>query len=176
MWPTFLVLTVLDALIGHALPPQGDSQTLIGAALVAVFGMLIGIIVIAPALAVAIRRVRIDMPRVVAHNYAGTAVILALSVVLLAAGLAHHPSVQADRAALADATARARDWVRLHAPEDFRQSLGSAQSYAIQQGVYRTCFTTFPTQRTFCVVVEHDGRSVRPAGSEPNSVIAAGAG
>ena len=28
LWPSFLVLMVLDALVGHALPPAGDSQSL----------------------------------------------------------------------------------------------------------------------------------------------------
>ena len=37
MWPSFVALTLADAVIGRLLPPSGDSQTVLGAGLVAAF-------------------------------------------------------------------------------------------------------------------------------------------
>ena len=45
LWPAFLVLIVLDAFVGHELPPEGDSQSLPSAALVGAVAMLIGVVV-----------------------------------------------------------------------------------------------------------------------------------
>ena len=73
--------------------------------------MLVAVILLSGALGVVIRRWRSDMPRVVARDYAGTAVIVIVSAGLLAAGLAHRSAVNADRAALREAVARAQAWI-----------------------------------------------------------------
>ena len=83
LWPTFVVLIVVDTLIGHELPPQGDGQSAASAMLVAMLAMLLGIILLAPALALLMRRRGSDMPVVVARDYAGTVVVLLISGALL---------------------------------------------------------------------------------------------
>lgn len=179
LWPSFVVLIVVDAFVGHALPPAGDSQSLAGAWLVGMWAMLIGIIVLAPAAGALIRRRRPDMPRVVARNYGGAVVIFAISAALLAAGLIHRPSLIAGRESLALAQARARIWIGEHAPPAFRRTLPDVDTYAIQPGsIYRTCVLSFEdARRTYCVVVDTRvaaSRSVSFAGYEPNSVLSAG--
>jgi hypothetical protein len=178
LWPSFVVLIVVDAIIGHLLPPAGDTQSLVGAWLVGMWAMLIGIVVLAPAAGLLIRRRCPDMPRVVARNYGGAIVIVAISGALLAAGLLHRSSLIAGREALARADARARTWIGEHAPPVFRRTLRDVDTYAIQPGsIYRTCVLSFEDARTYCVVVDTRvpfSRSVRFAGYEPNSVLSAG--
>jgi hypothetical protein len=178
LWPTFGLLMVLDAIIGHELPPEGDGQSIGSAWLVGVVFMLIGIIVIAPGLALALRRVGGGMPRVVAHNYAGTAVIVVVSCALLAAGLAHRGTVRADRAALTEAVRRAETWIAARAPREFRAGVLDSSAYAIQEAsIYRICVPSHLRARTYCVVVKlglPPARSVSFSGYEPNSVLGAG--
>jgi hypothetical protein len=178
LWPTFALLTVLDAIVGHELPPEGDSQSIGSAWLVAVVCMLIGIVVVAPGVAVVIRRVSGGMPRVVAHNYAATGVILFVSAALLAAGLAHRATVNADRAALTEAVRRAEVWIAARAPREFRADVLDGSAYTIQDAsIYRICVPGQRSTRTYCVVVKL-GRpvadSVSFSGYEPNSVLSAG--
>ncbi len=178
LWPTFLVLMALDALAGHALPPIGDAQSLASAWLVGLWAMLIGIIALSGAAAGLIRRRRPDMPKAVARNYGGTLVIVAVSGVLLSAGLIHHASVLSDRHALGVATSRSRTWITTHAPAAFRHDLQTVSVYTIQAGsVYRSCVFDL-TGRAYCVVVnlgEPRARSVVPDGHESNAVLSAGA-
>ncbi|MGO9752250.1 MAG: hypothetical protein ACLP8S_09940 [Solirubrobacteraceae bacterium] len=178
LWPSFVVLIVVDAVVGHALPPAGDTQSLVGAWLVGMWAMLIGIIVLAPVAGLLIRRRRPDMPRLVARNYGGAVVIVVISASLLAAGLIHRPSLIAGREAAALADARARSWIGRHAPAVFRRTLRDLDTYAIQPGsLYRICAFSFEDARTYCVVVDTRvpvSRSVSFAGYEPNSVLSAG--
>ena len=76
MWPTFLILTVLDGLIVHWLPLSGDSQPPMTGWLLGLVLGLITIVLIAPALGYALRKLRPDMPKLVARDYAGTGLSL----------------------------------------------------------------------------------------------------
>jgi hypothetical protein len=178
LWPSFIVLTFGDAIVGHLLPPAGDTQSLAGAWLVGLWAMLIAVIVLAPAVGLLIRRRRVDMPRVVARNYGGTVAIFAVSAALLAAGLIHHSSLLAGRRALQVADSRARSWIAVNGPVAFRHDLETLDTYAIQPlSIYRACVFDLGG-RTYCVVVRDRApraRSVSFAGYEPNSVLAAGA-
>src|SRR5690242_1923100 len=91
--PVFAIGIAVDAVIGHALPPTGETQTILAAALIAWFLNLFAVLALALPLGAAIRRARPDMPKVVARDYAGTAAVVMVTFVLLAIGLAHRPSV-----------------------------------------------------------------------------------
>jgi len=180
LWPTFAVLSVLDAIIGYRLPPEGDSQSIPSALLVGVVCMLLGMVILAPALAPAIRRFGDGMPRVVARDYAGTAAVMAVSAALLAVGLAHRASVNADRVALAQAVDRAETWIAVRAPHAFRANVLDSDVYPIQSdSIYRICVPDRAGARTYCVVVKLGlpvSRSVSFSGYEPNSVLGLGTG
>jgi hypothetical protein len=180
MWPSFIVLTVLDGALVSWRPLSGDSESAVSGWLLGLWISLVGIVVLAPALGMALRRVRRDMPKVVARDYAGTAVIVAVTAAFLAVGLIHHSSVTSDDRAIEDAVARAESYIGDHAPSQFQVNLGSAQTLAIQPGsIYRTCVRNRAGTESYCVVVNRDrpiGRSVSPAGSEPNQFLAQGTG
>jgi hypothetical protein len=179
LWPAFAALTIADAVIGHELPPAGDAQTVVAAALLGCALNLIGVVVLSWPVGALIRRVRPDLPMVVARDYGGTLVVAVVTAGLLAVGLGHRSTVLAHRQALREATARAEAWIGDRAPAEFRRDVGSMSVFTIQAGrIYRACVRSVSGTRAYCVVVDDQQpvqRSVRPAGSEPNSGLATGA-
>lgn len=180
MWPTFVVLTLVDGVIVHWRPPSGDGESTVSGWLIGLFLSLLAIIIGMPIAGRVIRRLRPDMPKVVARDYGGTVAICGVTIVLLAAGLAHHSAIASDQRTLEDATARAVAYIGVHAPASFRENLGSASTWVIESGrVYRTCVRDRPGSRTYCVIVKPRmawSRSVTFAGYEPNSVLSQGTG
>jgi len=180
MWPTFIVLTVLDGLLIHWRPLTGETESAIAGWLLATFASLAGIALLSPVLGLLLRRLRPDMPKVVARDYAGTGVVVAVSAVLIAAGLIHHRTATLDARALEDATVRAEAYIGDRAPPEFRTNLTSANTLEIQPPrFYRTCVTNVQGTKTYCVVVDRSksfGAGVSPAGSEPNQVLGQGTG
>jgi hypothetical protein len=179
LWPAFAIFTIADAIIGHELPPTGDTQRIVAAALLGCALNLIGVVVLSWPAGALIRRARSDLPMVVARDYGGTLVVAAVTAALLAVGLAHRSTVLAHREAMREAMARAEAWIGDRAPAEFRRSLASMSLFTIQEGrIYRACVRSIDGVRTYCVVVD-DQRpfplGVRPAGSEPNSGLASGA-
>jgi hypothetical protein len=180
LWPSFAALTVLDAVIGHELPPAGDTETLVAAALLGCALNLAGVVILSWPLSILLRRVRPDLPDVVARDYSGTWVLAILAAALLVLGLAHRPSVLAQRNALREATARAAAWIGDRAPATFRRDAAEIDTFTIEPGnVYRSRARSSDGSRSYCVIVKPRlplDQSVRYAGGEPNSVFAAGAG
>ena len=94
MWPAFVVLTVVDAVLLHALPIATDGIELVPAALLSGFANLFVVAVVAPLTGRLVRRRRRDLPRLVAADYAGSALLAAVTGVLLVGGLLHRPAVE----------------------------------------------------------------------------------
>jgi hypothetical protein len=179
-WPVFVCLTAADAVIGHAWPPLGDSQTLFAAALLGAALNLASVIVLSWPLSLLIRRLRPDLPKLVARDYAGTSLVVAVTAGLLSAGLVHRATIQAHQAALRDAVARAEAWIGARAPDQYRHHAALIDTYTIEAGrLYRSCVPGASARRSYCVVVKMwlpSARSVSFAGHEANAVFAQGAG
>lgn len=180
MWPSFVVLTVLDGLLVHWFPLSGDSESPMTGWLIGLFAGLIVIVLLAPALGYALRKLRPDMPKVVARNYAGTAALIALTLILLTAGLSHRSTINNDQHALQDAIARAQAYIGVHAKPEFQTNLQQASAYELQPPtIYRVCVPNAAQTRTYCVIVHRDrpfATSVSFSGYEPNSVLSEGTG
>ncbi len=180
LWPVFVAATVADAVLGHLRPPTGDAQSVASALLVGLVLNLLGVLLLSRPLGALIRRLRPDLPGIVARNYAGTSVVAAISLALIVAGIIHHSTVVASENALRDATVRAQAWIGDRAPPEFRRHVSQADTFAIQPGsIYRTCVPGLDYRRNFCVIVATRlpfARSVRFAGYTPNAVFAQGAG
>jgi hypothetical protein len=178
-WPAFVGLTALDAIIGHALPAQGEHESVASAALVGLFLNLIGVILLARPLGALLRRLRPDLPWVVARNYGGTCVVVAISAVLLGAGLAHRSSIQASRRAMREAITRAQAFIGDRAPPQFRRNVALVSTLEIEAGsVYRECVPN-DGGRWYCVVVDVTrpwGQSVHFGGAESNAQFGQGVG
>jgi hypothetical protein len=179
LWPTFAVLTALDAVIVHELPFEGDSQSLAGGILAALFINLLLVVVLSRPLGSVLRRRRSDMPATVARNYGGTAAVMVVPALLLLAGLLHRPVIQDQRRMMDDAITRAIAYIGDRAPAAFRANVGHTDTYTIQAGaVYRTCVPNRAGTRTYCVIVNINrpfSRSVVFAGYESNSLFSQGA-
>lgn len=178
LWPAFVALTIADAVVGHMLPPAGDGQSVVSAALVALVLNLIAVILLSRPLGAVLRRTRGDLPGIVARDYAGTTVIVVIALALLTAGLLHRSTLQAQRRTMYDAIERAQAYIGDRAPAQFRRNLELVDTFVIQQGsIYRTCVPSDDRKRTYCVIVNDKlpfARSVSFGGYEPNEVMSAG--
>ena len=76
MWPAFALCLVADIVLLHELPPAGAGISVADAFLLGGVLKLVIVAVLAPLAALLLRRRRPDLPRVVAGDYAGTALLL----------------------------------------------------------------------------------------------------
>ena len=178
MWPVFVALTVVDAFVVHEWPPDGNPEGLIVALWYAGFWNLVAVAVLARPTGALLRRVRRDLPRVVARDYAGTWLLIAFGAALLAAGLSNRSTVSRDRAVMRDAEVRAIAWIGYRAPLQFRADLRRATTVTIQAGsLYRICVPSASGRRTYCVVVNDSqpvNGSVHFDGYESNTTFVSG--
>jgi hypothetical protein len=179
-WPAFAAVTLADAVIGHALPASGETQTLLAAALAGLVLNLIAVILLSRPLGAAVRRFRPDLPKVVAKDYAATFVVVSVAALLLLGGLVHRPSVLAHQRAMRDAISRAQAWIGDRAPAQFRRNVEFVSTIAIEPGsIYRTCVPNVGRTKTYCVIVKTHlpfALSVSFDGYESNGVFSAGTG
>jgi hypothetical protein len=178
LWPTFVVATLLDAVIGHALPILGDRQSFFGGLLAGLILNLMAVLFCSRPFGSLLRRRRADLPLEVARNYAGTSAVSLVSAGILGLGLLHHPVIMQEQRALDDAIVRAEAFIGDHAPAAFAANASHTDTFTIQPGVvYRTCVPSRDGTRTYCVIVRPKlplSRSVIFDSYEPNSIFAAG--
>ena len=157
LWPAFFALTVLDALVLRWLPIAGDDGTeLIPALLMAAGFNLVAVAVVAPLVGRRLRRRRPDLPRVVADDYAGTALVGLVTVALLAGGLAHRPALLDARHDAVMQQFAAREYAARFAPPEFRANAGYSNSLKLEDDLFRTCVPGDDPKRWFCVYVDTD--------------------
>jgi hypothetical protein len=173
--PLLVLATAADVLLIRWRPLAGDGPPhLVAALLLASFLNLVALAALAPFLALAWRRVRPDLPVVVARDRGGVVLVLLVSAGLLTAGLLHHRVVVRDARALADAHARAVAWIGTYAPAPFRRHLALADTVAVvPDRLFRTCAPDPASGRAWCVVVRAHG-SIRRDGGTPNALFQAG--
>jgi hypothetical protein len=178
MWPAFIATVALDAFIGHQLPPAGETEGAFAAGLAGLVLNTLCVILLLRPLAALLRRRRPDLPLIVARDHAGTAVVIAVSAILLTAGLIHHSSIVNDQRATREAIVRAQAFIGDRAPAEFRQDLAYVSVFAIEPGrLYRACVPGRTDGRTYCVIVDTQApfqTSVTFSGYEPNSTFSIG--
>jgi hypothetical protein len=178
MWPAFIALTVLDAVIGAALPPSGDGWDPVGAFLVAGFVNLVAIVALSVPVRVVLLRRRPDLPKLIAGDYAGTTTMLAFTALLLVIGVLHQPGLHSDRRAMQDAIKRAQAYIGDHASNAIAGNVQHVSTYTIQPGsIYRVCVPSLSGNADYCVVVRENlpfAQSVKPDGTESNAYFGLG--
>lgn len=154
LWPSFVVLTVAEGIALDVLPIEGDGPGgIVPGVLLAGFANLIAVATLAPLAGHRLRRRRPDLPRPVADNYAGTALLCAIAAAILALGLVHRPQVlaaSADRGAMAAAV---HDYVAAQAPAEYRAGIALADSIRLEDDLYRTCVPGPDPKRWLCLFV-----------------------
>jgi hypothetical protein len=180
MWPAFIVLTVVDGIIGTLLPGQGDSTQFVGALLFGAAINLLAVVLLSWPFGLLLRRRRREYPSFIARDYAGTFALCCVTAGLLVAGLVNHASVNTDHRVMEDAVVRAQAYIGAHAPAEFARNLSFVSTFVIQpQRVYRMCVPGHDSGRTYCVIVRvllPFGRSVSFSGYEPNAEFSQGVG
>ncbi len=155
-WPTFAVLTLVDAVLLTQLPFYGDGPgTLVAGILVAGFANLLAVAVIGPLVGLRVRRRRPDLPRLIASDYAGTAVLALICAGFLAGGIVHRPAVNAERAELAAVAASTHDYVIAQEPA-YRRGLAAVDAMRIEEDLYRSCVPGPDPERWLCLFVTTD--------------------
>lgn len=174
-WPTFAVITLVDAIVLHLLPLAGEAIGLVPAFLLAGFFNIVAVAVLAPLGGLLVRRRRPSLPRIVADDYAGTTLLLGVGLALLAAGIAHRPAVQAQRDDFAAQSAQVRRYVLGQAPPEFRVNVDRADTWKQGPDLYRTCVPGPDPRKHFCVIVntdQHPPGVVADRDQQPNARIA----
>jgi hypothetical protein len=137
-WPAFFVLTVVDAVLLVRLPFQGDGIDLFGALIAAGFLNVLTVVLLAPLGGMLLRRRRRDLPFLIARDYAGAALLLAVSAGVLAGGLIHRSALAADRADRAAVSAAVHDYVVRREP-GYRPGLALLDMIQTEDARYRAC-------------------------------------
>jgi hypothetical protein len=157
MWPAFGPAVVIDAVLLRLVPIAGDTAPdPFAAVLLATFFNLVAVAVGAPLAGHWLRRYRPALPKVVADDRAGTAILLAVGAGLLAAGLAHRPAMQAGEREFEQQAASARRFVLAQAPAVIRGHVDLMDTLKQGAGLYRTCVPYPRPRRAFCVIVNTD--------------------
>lgn len=173
-WPAFALLTLADAALLHWLPLAGDGTGWVAALLLAGCLNTIALAVVGPIGGWALRRRRPDLPRVVADDYAGVAVLTTLAGVFLAIGLAHRDEVVEERADFTRQSAAVRDWVADHGDAVARAQVDRANSLRLDEDLFRTCVPAGDRRRWLCVIVDtrfSPPRVTRDANRESNASL-----
>ena len=155
-WPAFVLFTTLEGILLNELPLSGDGPGgLFPGVLLAGFGNLLLIAVLAPLGGRLLRRQTPDLPKPIATDFAGTALVAFGCLAVLAGGLIHRPAVQEERAdRLAQFTA-VRAYVESQEPER-REFLSSADTIRLSEDLFRTCVPGPDPRRPLCLFVETD--------------------
>ena len=161
-WPAFGVLTVLDGLILHLLPPIRTGVDPIPGLIIASFGNLVLVGLVAPWLArrlVARARqpasVQAALPAEVVHDRTATAILAVGAVALVVAGLATRPLVVSETEATERLAATVREYVSTHGTDEVQRNLDTANTRQTDEaGYFRTCIALDDRTRAFCMFVD----------------------
>jgi hypothetical protein len=176
LWPAFAVAVLVDGVLLDVLPVAGDEGPgLFAAVILAGFLNLIVVAVGAPLAGRWLRRRRPGMPKVVATDKAGTALLAVVALSLVILGVVHRPAVRDADADLAAQAAEARSFVLRRAPPEYRTNVERMDTWKQGPQLYRTCVPGPDSRRAFCVIVntERTPPSVaRDRDQRPNATAA----
>jgi hypothetical protein len=157
LWPLFVGLTIADALLLGELPIAGDGGTdLVPALLLASFFNLLAVAVVAPVASARLRRRRRDLPKVIADDYAGAALLGVVTLGFVVGGLIHRPHLRDAEHDLIVQQVAARRFVATQAPAEFRAHAAASDTLKLGEDYFRTCVPGPNPTRWFCVFVNTD--------------------
>jgi hypothetical protein len=172
----FPALTLLDAVLIHNRPLFGDGAHFLGALLLAGFLNLFLVAFVTPVLALGVRRRRPDLPAMVARDYTGCGLIVALTATFAIGGTIHHRVVVQQTQAALRAERAAAQFVLGAAPHGYRAGVPAMDTIKVESGMYRACVPGLRSDRPYCLIVrtDTDPPGITPDGHEPNASWRAG--
>ncbi len=175
LWPTFALLTLVDTALLHWLPLAGEGPTpWVSAFLLAGCVNVVVLAAVSGMVGWWLRRRRPDLPKVVADDYAGTALLLAVTLVFAGVGLAHRPQVLDERVDFSLQSDAARRFVAAQAPPEYQRRIDEADSIRLGEDLYRTCVPGEGPQRWLCLIVhtdDHPATVQTDPSREPNALV-----
>lgn len=188
MWPAFAVITLIDGVLLHKLPPIDLSTTanpgigLIPAILMATFGNIILVGLIAPWLAkrtIAHREAPAGPPSHQARyewlvDRIGTGLLVAGIAGIIAAGLAARPAIVSETDATQANAEAIRDMVIESDDAELKRNLETADTIRLSDGYFRTCIARDQRGRFRCFFVDTNRsptRIVEDQSQESNSTF-----
>jgi hypothetical protein len=180
MWPTFVLVTLLDGLVLHLLPPIRTGVDLVPGILLATFGNLILVGAVGPWLARRMwsRRAAADpatSPKAqleVLSDRVGTGLLVASVLAVLAAGLAARPTVVSETQDTERNAEAFRSFVIRTGDDELVRNLETANTVRLREDYFRTCIARDDRRHYFCAFVDtrREPARVQPDRSaEPNS-------
>ena len=162
MWPTFIAVTLVDALILHLLPPIGEGVSFVPALLIATFGNLLLIAAVAPWLAKRMwkRRPAAEAgapPRAqleVLIDRIGTGLLVATIVGVAVAGLAARPLVVAETDAKERAAKKLYAYVQENGDDELRRNLEASDMDKWFDGYFRACIPADDRRSWTCYLID----------------------
>jgi hypothetical protein len=155
-WPAFVVLTLVDGILLVVLPPyEGAPENVFPGVLLAGFVNLLAVAVVAPAVGLLLRRRRPDLPRLIASNYAGSWLLIAITALLAGAGLLHRGAVGEEEAREQAVASAMHDYVLREEP-GLRGSLDTIDLIRIDRDYYRACIPGERARHFVCLFVTTD--------------------
>ena len=162
-WPAFAALTLLDGFVIHALSPTGAAVDVFLGVILASFGNLVLVGLVAPWLARRLveRHRRAEAatgqpgpPAEVVHDQAGTALLGAGTLALVVSGLALQPLIVSETEATEENARVVQDYVEAHASEEVRRNLATANTIRLAEGYFRTCIALDDRTQAYCLLVD----------------------
>jgi len=164
-WPAYAVLTLLDAVILHELPPVSGGVDFIPGLIVSSFGNLFLMGAVAPWLgrrlaqreqAGAGNGIPLAVRTEVSKDRTA-AVLLALATLgLLVAGIAARPLVVSETRDTERNAELVREHVLVEAPHEIQRNLDTANTVRLEDGYFRTCVNYDDRTRAYCLFVDVD--------------------
>jgi hypothetical protein len=178
MWPAFVLVTLLDGVLLHLLPPIGTELPLIGGILMATFGNLVLIGSAAPFIARRIGARRPGPPATpqaaheVLSDRVGTVLLLAGVAGVVAAGLGNREVVVSETNATTENARAVRAYVQRSGNPELRRNLETANTIKLGTGYFRTCIAHDDRLRASCFYVDttkEPTEVIRDPSEEPNA-------
>lgn len=152
-WPTFALVTLAEAFVFNALPFSGRGPGgFVPAFLLAAALNLIVIAAIAPSFGWLLRRRRPDLPRQIARDYAGAALIGVLLVSLIIGGIVNHSAIARDDRDRSAAYASVQRYLHNQQPR-LLENADLMDIARLEPGYYRACVPE-GEDRAFCLFVD----------------------
>jgi hypothetical protein len=164
-WPAYALLTLLDAVILHELPPGSGSVELIPGLIVSSFANLFLMGAVAPWLGKRLaQRERVGsgngIPlsvRTEVMKDRAAAVLLGLGTAgLLVAGLASQPLKVNETEKLEQNAELFSDFVADKAPPEIVRNVDTANTIRLEEGYFRTCVNYDDRTRVWCAFIDVD--------------------
>lgn len=162
MWPSFVVITLVDGVLLHRLSPIREGIDLIPAILLATFGNIVLIGAVAPWLA---RRMWKRRPAAdpgtpakaqleVLTDRVGTGLLVASVFGLVVAGLANRPTIVVETKQRERAAKLLEEYVETHGDAELRRNLEASDTRRYADGYYRSCIPHDDRERATCFFID----------------------